>query len=38
MENIEQVNNFFLIKYIFWIIMSFIAVFLNKKNLSNLPI
>jgi hypothetical protein len=31
MENIEQVNNFFFIKYTFWIIMSFIAVFLNKK-------
>jgi hypothetical protein len=36
MENIEQANNFFFIKYIFWVIMSFIAVFLSKRNLSNL--
>ena len=36
MENIEQVNNFFLIKYIFWMTMSLIAVFLSKKNFSNL--
>jgi hypothetical protein len=38
MENIEQLNNFFHIKYFFWIILSFIAVFFNKNNFSNLCI
>lgn len=38
MENIEQLNNFFHIKYIFWIILSFIAFFFNKNSFTNLCI
>ena len=38
MTNIEQINNFFFIKFILWIMLSFIAVFLNKKKNSNICI
>jgi hypothetical protein len=38
MENIEQINNFFYSKYILWIMLTFIAIFLNKKKNSNICI
>jgi hypothetical protein len=38
MENINQINNLFFIKYTLWIILSFIAIFLSREKFFNLCI